>query len=300
MVLYGTKEAREIITALKNRGYMVMAAAVTEYGKTVLGSRGIDEVFIPSDPLNMEQELAGAIAASGVRLILDATHPWPGQLSDIARKVARDKGISYIRYARSATSLPEHSLIHRVNSWEEAARLAGGLAGTIFLTTGSNNLEVFLRAPETKNRRIVVRILPEHRIVKKCQDLGMAPRDLVALQGPFSVKLNQAIFRAYRAGVVVTRDSGSTDTSSKIKAALGLKIPVVIITELIRPKTPASVGGGFQTSMDSANIQRGLNPPLNEVSFNRPDCGNGGGDDLAATPEDVLVAVEKLLGRGGF
>ncbi|MEW5952392.1 MAG: hypothetical protein AB1815_01350 [Bacillota bacterium] len=44
------------------------------------------------------------------------------------------------------------------------------------------------------------------------------------------------------------------------------------ITELIRPKTPASVGGGFQravkSSMDSANIQRGLNPPLNEVSFN--------------------------------
>ncbi|MEW5952472.1 MAG: hypothetical protein AB1815_01765 [Bacillota bacterium] len=47
----------------------------------------------------------------------------------------------------------------------------------------------------------------------------------------------------------------------------------MLITELIRPKTPASVGGGFQravkSSMDSANIQRGLNPPLNEVSFNR-------------------------------
>ncbi|MEW5954710.1 MAG: hypothetical protein AB1815_13510, partial [Bacillota bacterium] len=43
-----------------------------------------------------------------------------------------------------------------------------------------------------------------------------------------------------------------------------------LITELIRPKTTASVGGGFQravkSSMDSANIQRGLNPPLNEVS----------------------------------
>ncbi|MEW5954172.1 MAG: hypothetical protein AB1815_10690, partial [Bacillota bacterium] len=45
-------------------------------------------------------------------------------------------------------------------------------------------------------------------------------------------------------------------------------IPSLFITELIRPKTPASVGGGFQravkSSMDSANIQRGLNPPLNE------------------------------------
>ncbi|WP_236006200.1 (Fe-S)-binding protein [Paradesulfitobacterium ferrireducens] len=42
-------------------------------------------------------------------------------------------------------------------------------------------------------------------------------------------------------------------------------------TELSRPKSPASIGGGRQravkSSMDSTNIQRGLNPPLNEVSF---------------------------------
>ena len=259
MVLYGTKEAREIITALKIRGYRVMAAAVTEYGKTILGSEGIAEVFIPSDPVNMEPELAGVVTANRVQLILDATHPWPGQLSEIARRVARDKGISYIRYARKETPLPEHSLIHRVNSWEEAAKLAGGLAGTIFLTTGSNNLEVFLHSPETRGRRIVVRILPEYRIVKKCQDMGVAPRDLVALQGPFSVKLNRAIFRAYRAGVIVTRDGGSTDTEAKIKAALALNIPVVI-------------------------IQR--------------DRGNNGGDNLATSPGDVLTAVQRLLGRG--
>ena len=60
------------------------------------------------------------------------------------------------------------------------------------------------------------------------------------------------------------------------------------ITELTRPKTPvpqgtfscpcraihlASTGGGFKraakSSMDSANIHRGLNPPLNGVSFKR-------------------------------
>ncbi|MEW5952492.1 MAG: hypothetical protein AB1815_01865 [Bacillota bacterium] len=32
--------------------------------------------------------------------------------------------------------------------------------------------------------------------------------------------------------------------------------------------SPASMG----SSLDSANIQRGLNPPLNEVSFNRQGC----------------------------
>ena len=65
-------------------------------------------------------------------------------------------------------------------------------------------------------------------------------------------------------------------------------VEIIFITKLIRPKTPvpqgtfscpcraihlASIGGGFQravkSSMDSANIQRELNPPLNEVSSNK-------------------------------
>jgi precorrin-6A/cobalt-precorrin-6A reductase len=108
--------------------------------------------------------------------------------------------------------------------------MASGFGGTVFLTTGSHNLEVFTRHQGLRGRRIVVRVLPDHKVVKKCQDLGVSPREIVAMQGPFSVKLNKAIFQAYRAGVVVTRDGGPPGgTYNKVKAALDLKIPVVII-----------------------------------------------------------------------
>ncbi|MGI1659790.1 MAG: 4Fe-4S binding protein [Desulfitobacterium sp.] len=44
-------------------------------------------------------------------------------------------------------------------------------------------------------------------------------------------------------------------------------------TGLTRPKSPTSLGDGCQraveSSMVSTNVQRGLNPPLNEVSFNK-------------------------------
>lgn len=47
------------------------------------------------------------------------------------------------------------------------------------------------------------------------------------------------------------------------------------ITGLIRPKTPASIGGGYpraaKPSMDSTNFQWGSNPPLKEVSFKEQD-----------------------------
>jgi putative protease len=83
------------------------------------------------------------------------------------------------------------------------------------------------------------------------------------------------------------------------------------ITELNRPKTPASVGGGFQravkSSMDSANIQRGLNPPLNEVSFNKGHPTGGEPSDLGIysrsytfvglvreyLPEEAKILVEQ-------
>jgi hypothetical protein len=79
-----------------------------------------------------------------------------------------------------------------------------------------------------------------------------------------------------------------------------LKLP--FITELIRPKTPASVGGGFQravkSSMDSANIQRGLNPPLNEVSFNK-DRHNAWGKLTYMGNDSENNRVYAVWARGG-
>ena len=62
----------------------------------------------------------------------------------------------------------------------------------------------------------------------------MDPKDIVALQGAGDVELNKALLREYNADVMVTKESGATGGEDvKIKAALSLKIPTVIIT---RPK----------------------------------------------------------------
>jgi len=112
----------------------------------------------------------------------------------------------------------------------EAARKAAGLGKTIFLTTGSNNLEVFLDSVKGQNLRLVVRVIPEHKVIKKCQDLGLAPKDIVAMQGPFSKEMNRITFKSYNASVIVTKDSGKAGgTDTKISAALSLNIPVVVI-----------------------------------------------------------------------
>jgi GTPase Era involved in 16S rRNA processing len=73
------------------------------------------------------------------------------------------------------------------------------------------------------------------------------------------------------------------------------------ITELIRPKTPASAGSWFQRAV-TANIQRGLNPPLNEVSFNKEDRSVlfflNARHVLNTADRDQLPALSRLIRQG--
>jgi len=227
LVLYGTRESRELIYLLSAEGYQVAAVTATEYGGDLVGRNGTAEVYTlaPDDAV-----LEKLLRQKNISLVIDATHSFPGPLSAAAGRVCQKNDLINIRFIREETRLPENPLIHPVESVSEAAVKAAALGNTIFLTTGSNSLELFLREPAVRNKRVVVRVLPDQKIIRKCQDLGLSPRDIVGLQGPFSVKFNRAILQAYRADVIVTRDSGrESGTDTKITAALALKLPVVLI-----------------------------------------------------------------------
>ena len=67
-----------------------------------------------------------------------------------------------------------------------------------------------------------------HRLFK--ERLGLSPKQIVAMQGPFSQALNREMFRQYRADVIVTKNSGAIGgTDTKIAAAVELGLPVVVI-----------------------------------------------------------------------
>lgn len=253
LVLYGTREARELITILRSRGYPVIAAAATAYGGALAGQDGKVEAFtMPPEEAALER----LFGEKGVALVIDATHPFPGQLAAVAERVCRKNNIPRVRFDREETKLPDNPLIHQVDAWGEAAAAAARLGSTIFLTTGSNNLEQFLKEPALRGKRVVVRVLPEARVIKKCQDLGLSPRDIVGLQGPFSVKFNRAIFQAYKADVIVTRDSGrESGTDTKITAALALKLPVVLIKR--SPSGESCVARTFEQVLEMVELKLG-------------------------------------------
>ncbi len=229
MILFmsGTHEGREIIARLSQKGHRVITLASSEYGCKQAMDDGSHEAI--TGELG-RKELAALLEQKAVKAVVDFTHPFSGRISDLMEELCDQKGILRLRYLRDETNLPDNLLIYPVSSWPEAAHKAASLGKTVFLTTGSNNLEVFLDAVKGKNLRVVVRVLPEYKVIKKCQDLGFAPRDIVAMQGPFSKELNRITFKSYNASVIVTKDSGKAGgTDTKISAALSLNIPVVVI-----------------------------------------------------------------------
>ena len=173
-----------------------------------------------------------------ISLVIDAAHPGASSRLNQLRSGCEQAGIPYVRLERPATMLPESPLLYPAESWEEAlTRLAdrvealrqSGRRPTVFVTTGSYQLENLVSRLADK-ARLVVRVLPEGRLVQKCQDLGFSPRDLVAMQGTFSKDINRSLFKFYGANLLLTRDSGAAGgTDTKIAAALSLGMEIVLV-----------------------------------------------------------------------
>ncbi|MDA8210585.1 MAG: precorrin-6A reductase [Clostridia bacterium] len=246
LLLGGTGDSRELARYLTAAGVEVLLTAVTEYGAQLAGETGVSRVLSGALTLDKLREL---VKEQEIRTIVDATHPYAVEISRNAMALAEEMAIGYCRYERKGIDLEENPLFYRVSSLEEAAGKAAELGNNIFLTIGSKGLEQFLKAACIRGKRVVARVLPDRGIIEKCLDLGLTAREIIAMQGPFTYELNQAMYRQTAAAVVVTKESGHAGgTDSKLTAAVDMGIPVVIITrpELSYPNKSAT----FQEVLD--------------------------------------------------
>jgi precorrin-6A/cobalt-precorrin-6A reductase len=226
LVLAGTQDGRELVTALSESGYAVMVSVVSNYGRELVQNIN---VMVNACPLDSEGMMA-IIDNHGIQLIIDASHPYAANVSRNAMLACQAKGIFYLRYERPATMLPAYQHLYLVSDYTQAAQTAAKLGNIIFLTTGSRMLKAFKAEPLLASHRLIARVLPDPAVLVECLAMGFKPRDIVALQGPFSHELNVALFKAYAADVIVTKNSGEIGGSdTKFTAAVALTLPLVVI-----------------------------------------------------------------------
>ena len=106
-----------------------------------------------------------------------------------------------------------------VKSTEEAVSYLKSASGNILLTTGVKTLEKYVCEAKLKDR-VIARILPSKESMDIAYSLDISPRNIVALEGPFSKEFNKELIRKYDIKVLVTKNSGERGGfNEKLEAA---------------------------------------------------------------------------------
>ncbi len=131
--------------------------------------------------------------------------------------------INYIRYERPL------DFDGTYNSYDEIIEELLETEGYILLTTGSNNLDVFTSSVLLP--RLYCRVLPTVDVIKKCTDLGLSPKQIIGMQGPFEEAFNKAMYEMLSIKHLVTKASGKAGgLKEKIDAAEKMSVQTYILS----------------------------------------------------------------------
>ncbi len=138
----------------------------------------------------------------------------------------RAQKVRALRADRPA-AMPDTDRELRVDSPEEAARLLAGREGNILLATGAKELPAFAALEPA---RLFPRVLPSEESVAACRRAGIPSRNIIALYGPFTQRLNEALMEQYHIRFLVTKDGGEAGGfREKAAAALAAGVELVVI-----------------------------------------------------------------------
>lgn len=242
LVFAGTTEGRAVIRILSEKKLKTEAFVATEYGQEILESEinKSDNITIHSSRLNLDEMKFFFKSQTEECIVIDATHPYAKDVTINLKKASKDTGLEYIRVLRKSTisqkfqefseqcqkKLIEFKTVEEVINW---ANKEENIYKKLLLTTGSKDLDEYSRIT-AYNQRVYVRILPDVPSLQKAVELGYKKSNIICMQGPFSVQMNEELIRATNTDILITKDTGKAGGfEEKIEASINLGINIGVI-----------------------------------------------------------------------
>ncbi|MDR2795988.1 MAG: precorrin-6A reductase [Spirochaetaceae bacterium] len=199
-----------------------------ENGFDKQNARGKKNIVVHSGRLN-EQEMLNEITLYKPDFVIDCTHPFAETVTKNIKAVCENSGCKYLRLLRRTSVEPPASLdIFYVDSVKDAAVFLKDKTGNIFLTTGSKELRCFQGGEFAE--RVYPRVLPLDESLALCREAGIAAKNIIAMQGPFSRELNRAVIRQINASWLVSKETGAEGGFlEKMNAALAENCRVLVV-----------------------------------------------------------------------
>lgn len=281
IIFSGTTEGKLISEALSANGIYHIVCVATEFGKVVMQENEYADIY--SRRLD-EKQIESFVLKQQAKIIIDATHPYARLVTENLKKTAEKCSIEYIRVIREKTAYDYQNFKDSF----ECVKALKNVTGNILLTTGSKDLEIFSE-DESIRDRLFVRVIPAVESLKKCEELHINSKQIIAMVGPFSKQINEAIIKQYDIRTLVTKDGGkSGGFYEKLQACNDLGINVYVIGR------EAESGYSITEVLDRFNIKL-----KRKVTLVGVGCGDNKHQSIAAKEiidkADLIVGAKRMI-----
>lgn len=227
LIFGGTTEGRTLSEALLARGDEVTVCVASEYGREEQ-----EQVAGVTVLTGRKDHAAMCALLPAFDRCVDATHPYAVEASKTIRSAAEETGVPCVRIRRELSTAGTDGDTSRdgITYYASAEELAEALKkteGNILLATGAKELPAFRELPP---ERLCPRVLPSVENLEACEALGIPKRNIIAMQGPFTKELNEAILHQKDIAFFVTKDGGSPGGfPEKAEAAQSAGVPLLVL-----------------------------------------------------------------------
>jgi precorrin-6A/cobalt-precorrin-6A reductase len=170
------------------------------------------------------QGLAAYLQAEGIRLLIDATHPYAAQISHNAVLAAKQVGIPCWALRRTAWQAQPGDDWREVADWGELMQALAPFQRPLF-TLGREPLQHLDEIPSQQFWTL--------RALESCP--GNDRCEIIGARGPFCIDDERALFERRQIDVLISKNSGSSATEPKLDVARERGVPVLILK---RPALP--------------------------------------------------------------
>lgn len=213
LILGGTADARELADRLTDLGHDVTTSLAGRTRKPAMPAGHLRVGKFGGVP-----GLVAYLKAAGIERLVDATHPYAGQISVNAVGAAEASGVPLVRYMRPRWEEPAGAKWLNVPTVGAAAK-ALPAGANVFITTGHDGLEKFVARDDC---RMIARLIEPPTI-----ELG--PVWWLQDTPPYGLEDERALFAEHGFTHLVTKNSGGDATWAKIEVARERGMQVIMV-----------------------------------------------------------------------
>lgn len=289
LLFAGTTEGRKLSESLAVSGICHTICVATKYGEAVLK----ENPYMTVHRGRMDEEQIKELIRNGrFEAVVDATHPYAHIVTKNIRSAIKGMNLPYLRLKRELHDVQGRENVSCFETNEACAQALEKIQGNILLTTGGKELSAYCASGEVK-RRLFVRILPAAESLSLCMEQGLKGKQIIAMQGPFTTEMNEAIIRQYGISCLVTKQSGTTGGFyEKLEAAKRTAVSVFVIGH-----PEADTGYSFyEVCGELEKICHKKIKIKNEMEIVLAGIGMGHRDSLTKEVQEKIEQADILLG----